>query len=197
MDAELPQAKGDAATDERALLLRHRSGDPAAFASLIATYRRPVYSYLIRCGVAEPDRDDLFQETFIRIHAAAAQYDPARPLHPWLFTIVANAVRTYHRKKKVREMVFAEPPAVEPKTDGADGERQAMARQTAIWLEQEIQQLPLAQREVLVLTCIEQLPQKEVAEILGLPVNTVKTHLRRARLALVGRMARRDGEVTS
>ena len=64
---------------------------------------------------------------------------------------------------------------------------------TAARLEREILRLPLPQQEVLILTCIENLPQKEVAEILGLPVNTVKTHLRRARQALVKRL----GEVRS
>ena len=186
---------------ERELLLLHRGGDPEAFAQLVSEYRRPVYSYLVRCAVADADRDDLFQEIFIKIHAAAPQYDDDRPLHPWLFTIVANTVRTYHRKNKVREMVFADSPAVEPRSPNPDGERNAIARQTAEWIELEIRKLPLAQQEVLILTCIENLPQKEVAGILGLPVNTVKTHLRRARLALVGRLAQRDtnksGEVPS
>jgi RNA polymerase sigma-70 factor (ECF subfamily) len=179
-------------TDERELLLRHRSGEAGAFAGLVASYRRPVYSYLSRCGVSPADRDDLFQEIFVKIHASAGQYRSERPLHPWLFTIVANTVRTYHRKNKVREMVFADPPEREPRATVADGERQAMARQTAVWLEREIRRLPLAQREVLILTCVENLPQKEVAGILGLPVNTVKTHLRRARLALVSRLDGRD-----
>jgi RNA polymerase sigma-70 factor (ECF subfamily) len=186
---------------ERELLLLHRGGDPEAFARLVGEYRRPVYSYLVRCGVTDADRDDLFQEIFIKIHAAAPQYDDERPLHPWLFTIVANTVRSYHRKNKVREMVFADPPAAEPRSANPDGERSAMARQTAAWLEQEVRKLPLPQQEVLILTCIENLPQKEVAGILGLPVNTVKTHLRRARLALIDRLARRDtnksGEVPS
>ena len=183
--------------DERELLLRHRLGDPQAFAGLVAEYRRPVYSYLVRCGVAETDRDDLFQDIFIKIHRSAAQYQDDRPLHPWLFTIVANTVRTYYRKKKVREMVFADSSEPEPQAPVADGERQVMARQTAAWLEQEIQKLPLAQQEVLILTCIENLPQKEVAEVLGLPINTVKTNLRRARLALIARRARKHGEVPS
>ncbi len=187
--------------DERELLLRHRLGDTQAFAGLVAEYRRPVYSYLVRCGVAEMDRDDLFQDIFIKIHRSAAQYQDDRPLHPWLFTIVANTVRTYYRKKKVREMVFADSSEQEPQAPAADGERQAMARQTAAWLEQEIQKLPLAQQEVLILTCIENLPQKEVAEALNLPINTVKTNLRRSRLALIAKLARHNtikhGEVPS
>ncbi len=187
--------------DERELLLRHRLGDTEAFAELVAGYRRPVYSYLVRCGVPETDRDDLFQDIFIKIHRASSQYQADRPLHPWLFTIVANTVRTYYRKKKVREMVFAEASELEPQAKTADGERLAMARQTAAWLELEIRKLPLAQQEVLILTCIESLPQKDVAETLNIPINTVKTNLRRARLYLIAWLARHKaiklGEVPS
>jgi RNA polymerase sigma-70 factor (ECF subfamily) len=187
--------------NERELLLLHRDGDPAAFPRLLAAYRRPVYSYLIRCGVPESDRDDLFQDVFIKIHAAAGRYDAARPLHPWLFTIVANTVRTYHRKNRVRDLVFTAPAESEPRSMQADSEKLAAARQTAAWLEREIEKLPLAQQEVLILTCIENLPQREVAEILGLPVNTVKTHLRRARQGLIRKLtvrnAIRNGEVSS
>jgi RNA polymerase sigma-70 factor (ECF subfamily) len=189
------------ADDERELLLRHRAGDPRAFGGLVTAYRRPVYSYLIRCGVAECDRDDLFQEIFVKIHAAAAQYEEDCALHPWLFTIVANTVRTYHRKSKVRALVFGGRTSCEPQTRAADGERNAMAKQIAYWLEQAIPNLPIAQQEVLVLTCIEELPQKEVARILDLPINTVKTLLRRARLSLVRSLAQhnriRRGEVPS
>lgn len=176
--------------DERELLLRHRKGDADAFGALVQAYRQPVYSYLIRCGVAESDRDDLFQDIFIRVHRAAASYEPDRPLHPWLFTIVANAVRNWHRRSKVRAMVFAAGPEPEPCSAAADGERNAIARQTAALLEHALGGLPLPQREVLVLACIENLPQKEIASALGMPVNTVKTHLRRARLALMRELDR-------
>lgn len=187
--------------DERELLIRHRNGDPDAFGNLVARYRSPVYSYLARCGVQEGDRDDLFQETFIRIHRAANQYRVDRPLHPWLFTIVANAVRTYHRRRRVRELVASQPISQEPRDRSPDGERVAEAKQTVAWLEEEIRRLSPVQREVLVLTCIEGLPLKEVAEALDLPLNTVKTHLRRARSNLVRKLARRHrsarGEVSS
>ena len=181
--------------DERELLLRHRDGDPSAFPKLVARYRAPVYSYLVRCGVRESDRDDVFQDIFIKVHRAAAQFQSERPLHPWLFTIVANTVRTHCRKRRVSEIVFMEPSQRELQDPAPDGERVAVARQTATWLEEEIRKLPVMQREVLLLACIENLAQKDIAAALELPINTVKTHLRRARLALVRKLARRNASM--
>ena len=83
----------------------------------------------------------------------------------------------------------------EPRDPAPDGERLAVARQTATWLEEEIRKLPLMQREVLLLACIENLAQKDIAAALELPINTVKTHLRRARLALVRKLARRNASM--
>ena len=175
-------------------------GAPEAFRQLVATYRAPVYGYLVRCGVPEADRDDLFQEVFIRVHRAAEQYDPERPLHPWLFTVVANAVRSYFRKGRLHRL-FSEPSAHEPADDAPDTERATAAKQTLRRLEQAIGQLPLPQREVVILSCIQNRPHKEIAEILALPVNTVKTHLRRARLRLAQSISdaatAAPGEVTS
>ena len=71
--------------DERELLLRHRDGDSSAFPKLVARYRAPVYSYLVRCGVRESDRDDVFQDIFIKIHRAAAQFQSERPLQSLAF----------------------------------------------------------------------------------------------------------------
>ncbi len=67
----------------------------------------------------------------------------------------------------------------------------ASAKETAARLERAIAALPLPQREVLVLATIESLPLKDIASILGMPVNTVKTHVRRARLRLVESYERR------
>lgn len=180
------------AIDPGSPLVRHRNGDPDAFPVLVAEYRRPVYSYLIRCGVAPGDRDDVFQAVFLRIHRAAAQYRPDLPPHPWIFTIVANEVRSHLRRRRLRELLFAPPVEHEPEDPAPDSERAARARETVSWLEQEIRRLPLPQREVLILASLEGRPLQEVAQALGLPLNTVKTQLRRARLALAEKLARRD-----
>ncbi len=193
--------------DERQLLLRHREGDAEAFAQLVAEYRAPVYSYLARCGIEREDRDDLFQDVFIKVHRAAGSYDPERPLHPWIFTIVSNTVRSHLRKRRVRQLVFprkrtgrgsgdqgGDTLGAEDLADPApDGERRTAARETAAFVQREIGRLRLVQREVVLLACVEKLPLKEIAAVLDIPVNTVKTHLRRARLALAAALAREQG----
>jgi RNA polymerase sigma-70 factor (ECF subfamily) len=192
------------AIDERSLLLRHRDGERGAFAELVQRYRAPVYSYLTRCGVPVDDRDDIFQEIFIKVHRSAGTYDDSRPLHPWIFTIVANTVRTYMRRQRVRDLVHTDQDedgaagGADPPADNPDSERSAVARETVAWLAGEISLLPLARREVLILACIEAMPLKEVAEALGMPLSTVKTHLRRTRMMLAERLARHQrGEVSS
>lgn len=183
---------------EADLLVRHLAGDEDAFAELVHRYRAPVYSYLVRCSVAPDDRDDLFQEIFIRVHRAAASYDPGRPLHPWIFTIVANTVRTHLRRQRVRSLVGSVEEAAEPVAGNPGAERVAAGRQTMAWLERQIEKLPLARREVLILACVENLPLHQIAGVLGIPLGTVKTHLRRARLNLAEELARRNApEVSS
>ena len=178
--------------EERTWLPRHCRGDAAAFPALLEAYRRPVYSYLVRYGVAAADRDDVFQSIFLKVHAAAGSYQPARPLVPWIFTIVANTVRNHRRDGRVREVAVSDDEAPESADPRPGPERVAEARETVAWLERAIAALPAAQREVLLLTAIAGFRQLEVAETLDMPVNTVKTHLRRARLTLAKAMADRD-----
>ncbi len=181
--------------EERTWLARHRRGDASAFPALLGAYRRPVYGYLVRSGVAEADRDDIFQSIFLKIHAAAQSYDPTRPLGPWLFTIVANTVRNHFRAPAVSiAMVPRDDPLdpLDPPDPNPGPEHIAAARETVAWLEQALLALPLAQREVLLLITVVGLRQQDAANALNLPLNTVKTHLRRARLALAAGLADRD-----
>jgi len=167
-------------------------GDDQAFPALMAAYRRPVYSYLVRYGVPDADRDDIFQTIFLKIHAAADSYDASQPLAPWLFTIVANTVRNHTRggASHLRVVADDDPPDAPDPTPSP--ERVAEARQTLAHVEVLLRRLPIAQREVLLLASVAGMPQQAVAEALELPLNTVKTHLRRARLALVAGLARHN-----
>jgi len=189
-----PHAAPARSPDPGALLIRHAAGDATAFAELVAAYRRPVYSWLVRSGVGDGDRDDVFQQAFLRIHRAAGQYRPDRPAHPWLFTIVANEVRTHLRRRRIRALVQGPPPAVEPAAEDPDAHRTSDARETVAWLERELPRLPAPQREALLLVAVQGRSVSEAAEALGRPTGTIKTHLRRARLHLAEKLARRRGE---
>ena len=178
--------------EERTWLTRHYRGDSSAFPALLEAYRRPVYSYLVRSGVAEADRDDVFQSIFLKIHSAANSYDPTRPLAPWLFTIVANTVRNHLRDRPIpfSSVQNEDPPEVPDPNPGP--EHITTVRETLTWLEGALLALPPMQREVLLLTAVVGLRQPDIAQSLNLPLNTVKTHLRRARLALAAGLAERN-----
>lgn len=177
------------AISERVLLERHRRGDPDAFPAFMAAFRAPVFGYLTRCGVAAADRDDLFQEVFLRVHRAAGPTGtselPTGPVAPWLFTIAVNLVRSHFRKASVRKIMTLDGSAGETTAaHGESPERALESREKLAWLEAAIARLPLEQREALVLSTIEGLELAEVAIALEVPVETVKTRVRRARLAL-------------
>jgi RNA polymerase sigma-70 factor (ECF subfamily) len=167
-------------------------GDERAFGELVRAYRAPVYGYLVRCGVPPAARDDLFQEIFLKVHGAAKSYAPERDLKPWLFTIVANTVRSHFRRQKVEALVFASPEQLlaDPTSDAPSLEQITEAKETAAQLEKSMEKLPLPQREVVLLALVEQMPMQDVAEALELSVNSVKTLLRRARLTLAADLAR-------
>ena len=177
--------------EERRLLPRHLEGDERAFAELVRAYRTAVFGYLVRCGVPPEARDDLFQEIFLKVHGAAESYAPERDLKPWLFTIVANTVRSHFRKMKVESLVFATTELEDSRSDAPSLDQITEAKETATILAQSLEKLPLEQREVVLLACVENMSMNDVGEALSLSVNTVKTLLRRARLTLASELARR------
>ncbi len=174
--------------DERNWLARHCRGDRDAFAQLMNAYQSSVYGYLVRCGVPPASRDDAFQEIFVKIHLAAASYQPSRPLRPWLFTIAANSVRN-HLRDESRHRRFDNTPA-DSRPSGDHGP-QALAEigETVAWLERALPSLPLEQREVLLLGSVGGLRLQDIATVLDIPLNTVKTLTRRARIGLAKSLA--------
>ncbi len=174
--------------DERHWLPRHCRGDREAFGELMKAYRARVYGYLVRCGVPPASRDDVFQEIFVKIHLAAASYQPSRPLRPWLFTIAANSVRNHLRDESRFRGAGSVRADSEPSGDHGP---QALAEihETVSWLEQALPRLPPEQREVLLLGSVGGLRVQDVAASLDIPLNTVKTLTRRARMNLARALA--------
>ena len=173
----------------RSLFLRHIHGDNQAFSELMKLFQSQIYSFLVRTGVSESDRDDIFQEIVLKIHKARAQFDQTRALFPWIFTIAVNTARSHFKQRG--ELLLAEGDSEERSNTEADSSQRFEAKETGSWLEHEIRKLNLAEREVIVLCCIECIDQAEAANLLGLSLSTLKTHLRRARMKLAAAHARR------
>jgi len=193
--------------NERNWLPRYCRGDQQDFEQLMQAYRNLVYTFLCRYGVDKQNRDDLFQDIFLKVHQAAHRYRPSQPLRPWLISIVLNTVRNF-RRDHGRRKLFMSNLQHQTTGDGSDAAASSQIGQVGIddqleqqsavrWVQQRISTLPQSQREVLVLCTLQGLRMKEVAAILDLPENTVKTHLRRARLALAESLANRERQTAS
>ena len=191
---------------ERNWLPRYCRGDQQAFEQLLHAYRKLVFTFLYRYGIQARNRDDLFQDIFLKVHQSAHRYRPSEPLRPWLISIVLNTVRNFRRDRGRRKHFMSHLKAVtgdistdkdiseisasNPLNEGPDEQLEQLT--TVKWLEQRITTLPERQREVLVLSTMKGLRMKDISIILAMPEGTVKTHLRRARLALSESLVQRE-----
>lgn len=126
--------------------------------------------------------DDLVQITVERAFAARASFDPTTRLDAWLFRILRNAWYDMLRRTRTRGTEIDIADALDAPT--VDGEKTV---ETALMLQSArtaIDRLPLDQREVILLICVEELSYKEAASVLDLPIGTVMSRLARARIAI-------------
>jgi RNA polymerase sigma-70 factor (ECF subfamily) len=147
-------------------------------------YRRNVgyvFRLLRRFGVAPGELEDAAQEVFMVVHRRLPEFDPTRgTVRTWLFAI-ARGVAANRRRSQQRRLRLL-PPA--PTTDRRTcPESRAGQRQILALVERFLGTLPESQREVFELVDIEGLKGPEVAELLGVKLNTMYTRLRAARLA--------------
>ncbi len=139
------------------------------------------------------DRDaanDCAQEAFIRAYRALGQYDSAKPLAPWLFRIATNASLNHVQRWHAHEQPVEElPDRAEP--EETNPEAISVRREELAEVIAAIDALPPRYRAALTLRHLHELSYQEVADALGLPIGTVKTHLHRARSALLLELERR------
>lgn len=182
-DAPLPTEP----TDEE-LMQAVATGDAGALRELTVRWKRPLYAFLLRAAGGR-DSDDLYQETWLRVVRAARGFDPRQRFSTWLFQIALNLARDLHRR------AFPEPATPEAlehasaaSMDAAPGD----ARDAALDVQRLLAALPDVQREVVVLRVLEDVPEDEVAQIVGCPRGTVKSRLHNG-LARLAELAKAGG----
>ena len=173
-----------------------RTGDRQAFSQLVHRYERELFSYLRRyLGDAEM-AEDTFQATFLQVHLKCDQFEEGRRFRPWLYTIATNqAIDAQRRNKRHRNLSLDR----SLKGEGHDEvgslvdllvskelnpESQLDASQRREWIREALDRLPEQFRTAVQLIYYQGLKYREAAEILGIPVGTVKSRLHTAILKL-------------
>jgi RNA polymerase sigma-70 factor (ECF subfamily) len=169
------------------------AGDPDAFATLVERYGGRVYNVALRITNDPDAANDCAQEAFIRAYRALHQYDPALPFGPWLYRIATNASLNYVQRWRGHETAVEELPESADEPDDRP-EATTLRREEVAEVVAAMADLPAAYRAALTLRHMQQLSYQEVADALGIPLGTVKTHLHRARAALKARLAARRQE---
>lgn len=166
------------------LLSRAQGGDAQAFAALIHLYQRTVYSIALRMLSDRQKAEDLAQEVFLQLHRKLQTIESAAHLGFWLRKVAANrAIDRLRREPKIETVALAEESDLIAQESGADPLLQRH-------LGDLVAQLPPAPRAVVLLRYQEDLDPVEIARTLDMPINTVKSHLKRALLTLRTQMGR-------
>jgi len=149
-----------------------------------------VFNIALRITGDADAANDCAQEAFIRAYRALHQYDPTLPFGPWLYRITTNASLNHVQRWHARETPVDELPEHPDETD-VGPTATAVRREEVAEVVAAMAELPPAYRAALTLRHMQQLSYQEVADALGIPLGTVKTHLHRARAALKVRIAAR------
>jgi RNA polymerase sigma-70 factor (ECF subfamily) len=175
-------------TDEH-LFARFIEGDENAFNELVERYYRQIYRFLVRFTGQEHLAEDLIQEVFVKLYKAAATFDSSKRFRPWIYQIAANTARDTLRSagrngKRVSFLNTGEEaettldqlvPGVTASPDEA-----IIERETSEKVKETLMQMQDQLREILILAYYNQLPYKDIADSLGIPLGTVKSRLHKA-----------------
>jgi RNA polymerase sigma-70 factor (ECF subfamily) len=179
------QARPDPGADARdRRLARARAGDLDAFADLVRHHQRLVFGIACRMLDDRAAAEDLAQDVFVQLHRHLATIESDAHLGSWLRRVVTHRAIDAVRERKRRPVTpidaVAEPSAVAAETDPL----------LVHSLRQQVASLPAAARAVVVLRYQRELGPVEIAETLDMPLNTVKSHLKRSLAVLRARCAR-------
>jgi RNA polymerase sigma-70 factor (ECF subfamily) len=163
---------------DEALMQEFRSGSHLAFEALFARYRGPLYGFFRRRLERDQRAEDLTQEAFLAVIRASVRYEPRALVRTYLYGIAINLLAA-ERRKQSRDLSSVEIAPEPASRDDSDN---------VLWMRQALGRLDDAEREIVMLREYEQLSYSEIAELLKLPVNTVRSRLFRARMALKERL---------
>lgn len=190
---------------DEALLRRYRDqGRTEDFDALVHRYEHELYRYLVRYLGDKSLAEDIFQNTFLQVHLKRGLYEDSRPVRPWLYSIATHQAVDALRKSGRHPTVSLDQRIGEADAgnlvdllvsdeSGPLAELQGQERRD--WVRESVARLPETLRQTLILAYHQGLKYREIAEILRIPVGTVKSrlHAALAKLQEMARASNRDG----
>jgi RNA polymerase sigma-70 factor, ECF subfamily len=179
-------------TDEKLLVAYRDRGDRAAFEELVRRYEKELYGYLRNYLGDAKLAEDVFQQTFLQVHLKCSQFEPDRKLRPWLYAVATNQAIDLQRRNGRQRMVSLD------RRIGGDAENEAgtfvemfdspergPAEETESCEERSavrraVDELPEQAKQVVMLVYFEGMKYREAADVLSIPVGTVKSRLHAA-----------------
>jgi RNA polymerase sigma-70 factor, ECF subfamily len=172
-------------TDDQ-LILDARSGSGDAFEALFERYRGPIWRFFRRRTADAARAEELAQDTFVALIESSHRYEPRTAFRGYLFGIAYNIL---HADRRASTRQRAEPLDHDPVAPSA-GDPDA-----GLWVRRALARLDAGDREILMLREFDGLSYQEIADVLRLPLNTVRSRLFRARMALQVALAPTDNAI--
>ncbi len=172
------------ATDEE-LAIRVQAGDKAAFASIMERFEGKLLRYGNKFLAEREDVVDIVQEVFISVYQNIKSFDVSQKFSPWIYRIAHNAFVNGLKKKSRNPFVMLDFDALLSHTVSEDplrGEREQ--EEVHKMIDVGLDQISAKYKEILILYYLEELPYKEIADILEVPTGTVGIRIKRAKEAL-------------
>jgi RNA polymerase sigma-70 factor (ECF subfamily) len=182
-------------SDEK-LMARFCQGHKEAFGILLRRYERELYGYLRRYVGDSDLAEDVFQNTFLQLYVKSGQYEIGRPVRPWLYTIATHqAIDALRRNGRHQALSLDQNQKELPdgevrsllellETRGPGPLDQAQSEERRERVRTGVDRLPDFLRQVVILAYYQGLKYREIAEILDIPVGTVKSRLHAALVKL-------------
>jgi RNA polymerase sigma-70 factor (ECF subfamily) len=177
-------------SDEDLLARYKESGDRSIFETLMRRYQREIYSYLRRYLADAELADDAFQGTFLQVHTKCEQFDSSRRFRPWLYAIATNQAIDFQRRNKRHRMASLDRAGTSDANEGHWSEKlvgsdpdplvEASLRENGQWVREAVDSLSDSMKQAVHLVYYQGMKYREAADVLGIPVGTVKSRLHAA-----------------
>jgi RNA polymerase sigma-70 factor (ECF subfamily) len=173
-------------------MLRYQGGDRAAFTLLVKRHKTAVYNFVLRQVRSPAVAEDLAQDVFVRVVQAAAEFRHSARFSTWIYTIARNLCIDQLRKSQLRRHPSLDQPGAGEEDGPTLGERTAdphpahavdraaIGGELGRRIQHAVEELPEDQREVFLLREVGNVPFKDIAAMIGVPENTVKSRMRYA-----------------